>query len=179
MFAEHLSSKTRTLKMRTRTASLGACPMHRFRVAHSVSHGVSSHAFSVTQAYQACVSSGQTTFRVFVISRSQPENTEQAAQYSVARGSMGGGPDEEPHATANTNNPAHSPRIMKPPPSISRETNLGLRKRLVHFEIGDVHVPRRPRAKEDAGGRREPGVIVEAARTNDHHLSVLRQPRHR
>jgi hypothetical protein len=43
MFAEHLSSKTRTLKMRARTSSLGAVPKQRFRAAHSVSQAVVSH----------------------------------------------------------------------------------------------------------------------------------------
>ncbi len=79
---------------------------------HSASHAVLSQAFaaSAMHEYQARVSSVHWALIVSVIKRSQLRNSEHAAQYAVATGSMGAGPDEEPQPNTRSSNPIHLAR---------------------------------------------------------------------
>jgi hypothetical protein len=83
---------------------------------------VLSQAFSVAQAYQARVSSVQLMLIVWLTTRSQVESSEQAAQYSVAVGSMGAAPEEDPQPNAKSSNPTHPActRVIRTPPLDTR-----------------------------------------------------------
>lgn len=129
------------MKMLARTLSLGALPRHALRAANSASHAVSSQALSVAQVYQARVSSGQEMASVSVIKRSQFDSSEHASQYAVARGSIGGGPEEELHAIVNAITPTPRLRTMKPSSNMVRETNLGSRNLLHPWLRTDTEAP--------------------------------------